>query len=181
MSTRIADETLLLSKYLSNNSNKAAEVEKTAKTVTTSSGKTTNTLTGSKYDTFEVSSLTNPSVYNSYNAQGQYESIPSLVDYLDEDNSSSLFENSSSSSGSDLMELLGSSGGSGNSLADFITGGDDGSGDYYDEYFSSMSSMFSAKVDALIKEAMAKLEAKESTAKAGESADDGDVEASATV
>lgn len=164
MSTRISDETLLLSKYLSNNSNKAAEVEKTAKTLTTSSGKTTNTATGSKYDTLELSSLTNPSVYNSYNAQGQYESMPSLVDYLDDDNSSSLFGSSSFSSGSDLMELLGSSGRSGSSLADFISGGDDGSGDsYYDEYFSSMSAAFSTKVDALIKAAMEKLEAKEST------------------
>ena len=162
MSTRITDESLLLSKYLSNNSNKAAEAEKTTKSATTSSTKNSDKTAGSKYDSFETNSLSNPYIYNNYNSSGEYETMPSLVDYLD-DESGSLF-GSSSSSDSDAMELLGSSGGSNSSLVDFLSGGDnDDSENNYGKYFSSLSAQNTAKTNALIKEATEKMNAKKTS------------------
>ncbi|MGE5390034.1 MAG: hypothetical protein ACM3PE_03115 [Deltaproteobacteria bacterium] len=160
MSTRISDESLLLSKYLSNSSNKAAEVEKTTSS-TASSNKTTSSAAGSKYDSLELSSLSDPYVYNNYNASGQYESMPSLIDYLNDgsNDSSSLF---SSSSQSDALKLLGATGGANMSLVDYLGGGSgDNAADGYASYFSQLSEASSEKTSKLIEQAMEKLKEKE--------------------
>ncbi|NLW92478.1 MAG: hypothetical protein GXY34_12895 [Syntrophomonadaceae bacterium] len=163
MPTRINDESLLLSKYLANNSNKASEIEKTVNT-TTSSNKTTSNGITSKYDLLELSYQTDPYVYNNYNASGQYESIPSLVDYLDDDSNSTsdLF---SSTSNADALKLLGATGGS-NSLLDFLEGGSgEDASNNYSSYFASLSQANSTRTQNLIKLAMEKLQGKEADTK----------------
>lgn len=162
MSSRISDESLLLSKYLANNSNKAAEVEKTS-TSTTSSNKTTGNAAGTKYDSLELSSASDPYVYNNYNASGQYESMPSLLDYLGEASSSTsdLF---GSSSGSDALKFLGASGSS-NSLVDYLGGNGGDASDGYSSYFASLSEASTTKTQNLIKLAQEKLAEKEANAK----------------
>lgn len=162
MSSRISDESLLLSKYLANNSNKAVEVEKTA-TSTTSSNKTTGNVAGTKYDSLELSSQSDSYVYNNYNASGQYESMPSLLDYLEagSSNTSDLF---GSSSNSDALKLLGGSGSS-NSLVDFLGGTGEDSSDGYSSYFASLSEASTTRTQNLIKLAQEKLAEKEANTK----------------
>lgn len=171
MSTRITDESLLLSKYLANNSNKASEIEKTVST-TTSSNKTTSNGTASKYDSLDLSSQADPYVYNNYNASGQYETIPSLVDYLgDSTGSTSTSDLLNSSSNSDALKLLGATGGS-NSLVDFLGGssGADSSEDY-SSYFANLSQASTTRTQNLIKLAMEKIGEKEANAKLVDKAD----------
>lgn len=167
MSTRISDESLLLSKYTSNSSNKAAEVEKTASSTTTS-GKTTSNTAGSKYDSLVLSSQTDPYVYNTYNSAGEYEATPSLIDYLDDDgtnnSSSSLFDSSSSASDNDALKLLGAAGGNTVSLVDFLDNGNSSSAsDNYSAYFSKMSEASATKTNALIEQALEKMKEKEAS------------------
>jgi|GEM_PF-3280948 len=166
MSTRISDESLLLSKYLANNSNKTAEVEKTA-TSTTTSGKTTSNTAGSKYDSLLLSSQADPYVYNTYNSSGEYEATPSLIDYMDDGDkskSSSLFGSSSSDSDSDALKLLGAAGGNTVSLVDFLDSGNSSStSDGYSSYFSQMSEASATKTNALIQQALEKIQEKESS------------------
>lgn len=165
MGTRISDESLLLSKYLANNSNKAAEVEKTASSTATS-GKTTNNAAGSKYDSLVLSSQADPYVYNTYNSSGEYETTPSLMDYLDDSDSSSsnLFDSSSSASDSDALKLLGAAGGNTVSLVDFLDNGNSSSAsDNYSSYFSQMSEASATKTNALIEQTLEKMKEKEAS------------------
>jgi len=160
MSTRISDESLLLSKYLSNNSNKAEEVEKTS-TSTTTSSKTTSNATSTKYDSLELNSQSDPYVYNNYNSSGEYESIPSLIDFMDDNNSSSGLLGSSSSD-SDALQLLGAAGGNTVSLVDFLDGGNSSStSDSYSSYFSQLSEASATKTNEYIQQALEKIQEKE--------------------
>lgn len=164
MANKISDETLLLSKYLANNSNKTTDIEKAAKTVTTSDKKGSSNSTGTKYDSLDLSALDfDPLVYNNYNSQGQYETMPSLIDYLGNDSGNGL----NNISNNDALKLLGATGGASLSLVDYLAGNDAGKsgGEAYASVFSNMAQESAAKTEALIEQAMEKMKEKQSSAK----------------
>ncbi len=137
----------LISKYLlNNNSIKTSETAKTsgASSSTTATGKTqTNSLS----DILDLSSLNaDQYVYSYYNAQGQYETMPTLVDYLndnDSDSSSDLFGNTSSTS---------------TSLTDYLSGSSSSDSDSYDSMFGALADAMETQNNLLIQKALDKIQ-----------------------
>jgi len=142
MANKIIDETSMISKYLLNNAAKAAE---TAKVTSNSKSSADNKAQGTGIsDILELSANYDPYVYANYNALGQYETMPSLVDYLednDKDRSSGL------SGDTDSMP---------SSLAEYLNGSGSGT-DSYDSVFSALADASEARTDLLIEQALNKL------------------------
>ncbi|WP_054696158.1 hypothetical protein [Syntrophomonas palmitatica] len=139
-------ETKLISKYLLNNSAKTAEAAKTS-----NNNKSTNsnkTQTAGLADVLELSSMdTNPFVYTNYNAKGQYEIMPTLADYLNDE------ENDSRSN------LFGDDGSSQTSLVDFLNDSSSQSGaDSYSSVFDALADANRTRNDLIIEQALNKIQ-----------------------